>query len=181
MPELDPYPDGWTMYLTGSGGMTIEAGANSSWITVMTTGEDGPQSILYSAEGGPGDLALSLVDLWDAPGFRYALIALPESITDDGALAGAYADAFRELYLNSGAITDYELRDLKVLPKTDEYDREPSFRITYSVRPAAPEDPSWQYCPQVEDGWVTFTAEIHMTLVGNDSQEEMIWCCSWWE
>ena len=181
MPELDPYPDGWTMYLTGSGSMTIEAGANSSWITVLTTGEDGPQSILYSAEGGPGDLALSLIDLWNGPSFRYALVTLPESITDDGALAGAYADAFRALYLNSGAITDYELHDLEVLSQLDESGGDPSFRLTYSVRPADPEDPGWQDGQREENGWVTFSVDIHMTLVGNDSQEEMVWCCSWWE
>ena len=181
IPERGPYPDCWTMYLKGGYSITIDIRPNSPWITVMTTGKEGPQWIAYSAEGGTGDLGLSLVNLWDGPFFRYALVTLSKSITDDGALAEAYADAFRELYLNSGAITDYELRDLEVLPRDGEWDVYPSFRMTYSVRPADPEDPSWQYCPQAEDGWVTVSAEIHLDLAGDDFAEEMVWRCLWFE
>ena len=176
-PEREPYPDSWTIYLTSGGGITIDAGANCAWITVLSSGEP----ITYRTANGANDLVLSLVNLWDGPWFRYALVTLLETITDDNALARAYTDAFRELYLNSGAIADYELRSLEVLPRADEWDMEPSFQMTYAVKPADPDDPSWRYYPQAENGWVTCSAEIHLTLAGDDSQEEMIWRCGWFQ
>lgn len=171
-------PGGWTLYLNSQGSShiryNIAARSDSAWIEIMSSGA-GSETFWYSFEGDPGDLVQSLTDIWDGPEIRYALVTLPEDINGAQALAEAYADAFREMYLSSGSITDFELQDLAVLPRENGEGNYSPFQITYSVKPADPEAPYWEYEPPAEDGWVTFSFEMYLYVT------EGVWRCVWWE
>lgn len=178
-PKRESALDTWPLYLnsTGSsdGPYTIIARSNSTWIVIHAPTPEGISTVCYSYDGEPGSLVCDLAKLWVGPDIWYTRVFLAESIQDDNALAEAYADAFRDLYLASGAITDYELRDLEVLPRENEDDVSRSFRMTYAVKPADPADPGWQFCPQAEDDWITFSIDMHLDTT------EGVWFCAWWE
>lgn len=171
-PSQTEDPGGWSLYLNSTAPYYISISSTGNGITVMSSGENSSEPLYYSTEDGPDHLAQSLANIWAGPDIRHAQIRLSESIDGDSALAEAYEKAFRELYLASGAITDYELRDLHILPRNDEHDIYPAFQITYAVKPTDSTAPCWQYEPSGEAGWVAFSLEIHLMA------EENTWRCS---
>ena len=165
------YPDGF---------YNITAQSNGTWIRIDTPASVGSAAIYYSYDGEPGSLNDALADLWEGPGIRYALVTLPESVAGSETLAEAYADAFRELYLASGAITDYELLSVGLLGE-DPGPSTPSFTMTYRVKPVHPTASCWEYYAPGEDGWATCSVEMHLNLAGDESAEESVWRAAWWE
>lgn len=176
-PEWERSVDDWTLYLNSAGTYNIVVGSYSTWIRIDQAGSS---PVYYSYAGEPGSLNDALADLWEGPEIRYALVTLPESIADNQTLAEAYADAFRGLYLASGAITDYELRSVELLGE-DPDPLTPSFTMTYRVKPVHPMASCWEYYAPGEDGWVTCSVEMHLTLTGYESAGESVWRAAWWE
>ncbi len=164
---------GWILYLTSYGGYTLTAIMGSDWIRILSSGENGTEALFFRAESGSGDLVHSLVDLWDGPSTRYTFVSLPGDIDEGQSLANAYADAFQELYLASGAITEFDLQDLAVLPKENEDSSCVLIQMTFAVKPADPAAPCWQNAPTTADGWVAFSTKLSLEIL------EGVWRCSY--
>ena len=156
-----------------NGFFDIIAGSSDAWICVRLPVSEEPDMVYYSYNGEPGSLNYALADLWSGPAIRYALVSLPETIEDGQTLAEAYADAFRELYLAAGAITDYKLCDLAAVAEADVGKPNSEFvmSMTYQVKPADSAEPCWRDCSVAEDGWVTFSFEIWLQL------RDGVWRC----
>ena len=161
-----------------NGFYNISARSNSVWLQVDESTSAGSTVAYYSYDGEPGSLNAALADLWGGPGIRYALVTIPQTQSGDQTLMEAYADAFRERYLASGAITDYELRGLDLLSgeaSETTGDMSSIFTMTYAVQPADPTAPCWNEYTAAENGWITFSVRMQLEL------EEGVWRCAWYE
>lgn len=179
-PEWERSVDDWTLYLNSAGAYNIVVGSYNTWVRIDSFAQTKNTTVYYSYDGEPGSLNDTLADLLGGPEIRYALVTLPENIAGSQTLAEAYADAFRELYLASGAITDYEL--LSVEPLGGDPDPEtPTFTLTYRVKPVDPAASCWEYYAPGHDGWATCSVEMHLNLVGYEPTGEWVWRAGWWE
>ncbi|MGN1003559.1 MAG: hypothetical protein ACI4O5_01890 [Oscillospiraceae bacterium] len=179
-PEWERSVDDWTLYLNSAGTYNIVVGSYSTRIRIDSFAQTENTTVYYSYDGEPGSLNDALADLWEGPEIRYALVTLPESVAGSQTLAEAYEGAFRELYLASDAITDYELLSVELLGE-DPGPATPTFTLTYRVKPVDPTASCWEYYAPGEDGWVTCSVEMHLNLVGYESIGEWVWRAAWWE
>ena len=156
--------------ISRSGGGILCTTTGSPWIRFSPTlpGGEANRGAYYRAETDSCTLAQDLVSLWDGPDYYYAAVTLPASLSGTRTLANAYAEAFQELYLSSGAIADFELRALEDLPWSERDEGFTSFLMRYAIKPAHPDAPCWKnyepYYVMSEDGWIEFFIDIRLAV-----------------
>ena len=165
--------DSRSITLTSASQTSISAYVGSDEISVEISTDDG-QTIFFRAEDDPEDLALALAELWDGPELQLALVTVNDAAEDGQELAQAYADAFRQSYQDSGAITEFELRELAPVDQEEADPISSTFRMVFAVQPAEPSSACWQDAVEEEGGWVAFEYEVSLFL-----DEDGIWRCSW--
>lgn len=173
----------WELWLVDNHVCKVDIWSNRNLVVFGYDAVDGSEHVTgYTYDGEPGSLNDALVNLLDAPDFRYALVLLPVEGQDDHTLMESYEKEFREMYLNSGAITDYELRELTLLSEGEVIggNQAPFFKLSYSVKPSNISAQCWRNYVIREDGWVDISVEVNLSLTGY-SNMDMIWRCGFWQ
>lgn len=178
-PKREWSHDDWTMYLPNKT-CRIAENTNSNWVNFARITAEGSTNANYSYNGEPGSLSRALLELEDGPSFRLARVYIPIEGQDNQNLIETYETRFRELYLNSGAISDYKLLALSPIEvETDPATTTPFFLFSFSVKPSDPDSPSWKRYTVKNDGWVDFSFEVSLSTGGYEN--DSVWMCGFWQ
>ena len=167
--------DDWTMYLSNKT-CRIAENTSSNWVNFAGHTAEGSTNVNYSYNGEPGSLSNSLLELFAGPSFRLARVYIPIEGQDNQTLMETYEARFRELYLNSGAISDYKLLELSPIEVET---TTPFFLFSFSVKPTDLKSIGWENIAVKDDGWVDFSFEVSLGQGGYEN--DSAWMCGFWQ
>lgn len=163
-------PGDWNMWLGGDLSRKIFATTYGEYLDVSIW-ENESKSLTYTAEG-VSELPLKLADLYPGPSIRFHLVDVPaDTVKNEEEMAALWAEKFEQLYMESGHITDFELRKLET--KWDEHHH---IHVHFAVKPADLSDPYWERNPPDDDGWVVFRDDLTLSM---RLDEDGMWRCDW--
>ena len=105
-----------------------------------------------------------------------ARVYIPIEGQDNQTLMETYEARFRELYLNSGAISDYKLLELSPIEVET---TTPFFLFSFSVKPTDLKSIGWENIAVKDDGWVDFSFEVSLGQGGYEN--DSAWMCGFWQ
>ncbi len=173
----------WQLWLVDNHVCKADIWSNSNQVVLGYDAADASErAVGYTYDGEAGALSDALANLWHAPEFRYALVLLPVEGQDNQTLMLSYEKEFQEMYLNSGAVTDYELHELTLLSEGDVEggSQDPFFKFSYSVKPSNTSAHCWRNYVIREDGWVDISVEVNLSLTGY-GDADTVWRCGFWQ
>ncbi len=160
----------WILRLSADGAM-MQLNTNSNCLTVREKTVKGTEEHYYTYDGEPGELNMALAAISDTPLFYYGLTMLPASVGTGETLAIAYEQKFKELFLASGIIADYESVSL-------EYVSENGFEyidLTYKVTPVHP-DKFWCSSIEIDEaGRWTIREGVILSKVSIAGEDKVWW------